>query len=69
LKIAVLLDYPDDATPEFSAGMKLHGGKVEAVQFGDGDGLAGSTPEGISEVRLRSLGGALLIGRRRQAAT
>lgn len=35
MKITLLLDYPDDATPVFTADMELHGGKVEAVQFSD----------------------------------
>lgn len=35
MKITVLLDYPDDATPGFTADMELRGGKVEAVQFSD----------------------------------
>lgn len=35
MKITLLLDYPDDASPEFSANMELHGGKVEVVQFSD----------------------------------
>jgi hypothetical protein len=35
MKITVLLDYPDDAAPEFTADMMLHGGKVETVQFDD----------------------------------
>jgi TorA maturation chaperone TorD len=34
-KITLLLEYPDDARPEFSANMTLHGGKVETVQFND----------------------------------
>lgn len=35
MKITLLLDYPDDARPEFGADMVLHGGKVETVQFSD----------------------------------
>lgn len=35
MKITLLLDYPDDATPGFTADMELHGGKVEVVQFSD----------------------------------
>jgi len=35
LKITILLDYPDDASPQFGADMELHGGKVETVQFSD----------------------------------
>jgi len=35
MKITLLLDYPDDATPEFSTNMVLHGGMVEVVQFSD----------------------------------
>ena len=34
-KITLLLEYPDDARPEFTANMTLHGGKVETVQFND----------------------------------
>lgn len=35
MKITLLLDYPETANPQFGAGMELHGGKVEVVQFGD----------------------------------
>ena len=35
MKITLLLEYPDDASPEFCSHMELHGGKVEIVQFGD----------------------------------
>lgn len=35
MKITLLLDYPDNASPQFGADMELHGGKVEAVQFSD----------------------------------
>lgn len=35
MKITLLLEYPETANPQFGAGMELHGGKVEVVQFGD----------------------------------
>ena len=35
MKITLLLDYPDDAAPQFGADMEIHGGKVEVVQFSD----------------------------------
>ena len=35
MKTTVLLNYPDESNPQFSAGMEMHGGQVEAVHFAD----------------------------------
>ena len=67
MKITLLLDYPDDAAPEFAAGMEIHGGKVEVVQFTDlfqghealeeeASALAGMDPSHrLFEMRLEKL--------------
>lgn len=35
MRITVLLDYPDDANPQFTGGMTFNGGNVECVEFDD----------------------------------